>query len=250
MNIGLRKANIKKPDAPDGPEDSLIVATDEESLLRKESAPVTSHRPMASAAFSRPMAIFQKVMEHAVARVSTDDESQDDTGGFIVIIKDCFIGMVFGLLTISCLIFLDHHNIIHLQSAHNFREAAFQSLNNPETIANLEESSGMKFMTSEQYNSWQKEIDEATSKMESAKQKLEDRTKEAETKSTELAPLEEEYEKLVNNPLVGLDKYCGECKWSGKTTCDGRADYLKNTYNLSPVAAKIGAMNTPSCKKE
>eukprot|EP01083_Nonionella_stella_P057993 152013_1 len=96
------------------------------------------------------------------------------------------MGVVLGVLTISCLIFLDHRNILHFQSAHNFRNAAFQLLNDPETIATLEESSDMKFLNLSEYEAKVNEIDSAAEKLKKHAEVLERRTAEADEKQKHL----------------------------------------------------------------
>ena len=152
-------------------------------------------------------------------------------------------------MTISTLIFLDHRGVVHFQSAHNFRNAAFQMLNDPETIATIEESSDLKFMTMTEYESKTKEIESVAEKQAKNQEILDKRTGEAEVKAKEVAAIKDEYNALMGNPLLGLDKYCGGCSWSGRTTCDGRVGFLQDTYNTRPLVAKINAMLHPSCIK-
>merc|ERR1712238_84034 len=157
------------------------------------------------------------------------------------------MGIILGVLTISVMIFLDHINIIHFQSAHNFRDAAFQMLNDPETIANLEESSDLKFMTQGDYDSKRKEIDGAAAKSASANEVLEKRTKEDEEKQKELESLKDEYGSLYDNPLLGLNNFCGSCVWGNNMSCDQRVMYLQDTYNTKPIEAKVASMTRPAC---
>eukprot|EP00585_Thalassiosira_rotula_P010238 CAMPEP_0196142818 /NCGR_PEP_ID=MMETSP0910-20130528/12371_1 /TAXON_ID=49265 /ORGANISM="Thalassiosira rotula, Strain GSO102" /LENGTH=286 /DNA_ID=CAMNT_0041404185 /DNA_START=52 /DNA_END=912 /DNA_ORIENTATION=+ len=58
----------------------------------------------------------------------------------------------------------------------------------------------------------------------------------------------EEYNALMNNPLLGLDKYCGACPWDQKTTCDGRVEFLQRSRNIGPLQARISAMEILTCK--
>eukprot|EP00578_Thalassiosira_sp_NH16_P005114 CAMPEP_0181133006 /NCGR_PEP_ID=MMETSP1071-20121207/31301_1 /TAXON_ID=35127 /ORGANISM="Thalassiosira sp., Strain NH16" /LENGTH=99 /DNA_ID=CAMNT_0023219383 /DNA_START=172 /DNA_END=471 /DNA_ORIENTATION=- len=80
----------------------------------------------------------------------------------------------------------------------------------------------------------------------------EKRTKELEEriKSMDADAIRKEYETLLKNPLLEWDKYCGTCVWQGGTSCDERAKYLQETYNLGEDVAKIGAMGAPSCVKQ
>mmetsp|Transcript_31435 Transcript_31435/g.58101 ORF Transcript_31435/g.58101 Transcript_31435/m.58101 type:complete len:244 (-) Transcript_31435:444-1175(-) len=191
--------------------------------------------------------IFRKVFN---LLVTSDEEDITQPGGIITLFKDIIVGIILGVLTISTLIFLDHRDVVHFQSAHNFRNAAFQLLNDPETISNIEESSDLKFMTLTDYEYKRKEIDSVTDKIASKEEALEKRTNEAEERKKEVASIKEEYESLMTNPILGLDKYCGGCSWAGKTTCDGRVQFMQDTYKMSHVASKISAMEVATCKNQ
>ena len=56
-------------------------------------------------------------------------------------------------------------NIIHLQSAHSFREYTFYMLNDAETLADLEET-GLKFIPITDYNALKEEVVIAKGKLE------------------------------------------------------------------------------------
>mmetsp|Transcript_48519 Transcript_48519/g.103243 ORF Transcript_48519/g.103243 Transcript_48519/m.103243 type:complete len:248 (+) Transcript_48519:205-948(+) len=202
---------------------------------------VSGHNPVLIAKL-----IFRKVITLLIA---SDEEDVTQPGGIITLLKDIIAGVILGVITISTLIFLDHRDIVHFQSAHNFRNAAFQLLNDPETIANIEESSELKFMTITEYESKKKEIDSVAEKKVKNQEILDKRTKEAEEKKKEVTEIKVEHESLLNNPLLELNKYCGACSWSGKTSCATRVQFLQDTYNTRPIQAKISAMQHPSCKK-
>jgi len=191
--------------------------------------------------------IFKKVVS---LLVSSDEEDITQPGGVVTLLKDIILGVILGVLTISTLIFLDHRDVVHFQSAHNFRNAAFQLLNDPETLKNIEESSDLKFMTMNDYTTKMKEIESVSEKIKGHEEVLAKRISEGEEKAKEVEGIKEEYNKLMSHPILGLDKYCGGCSWSGRTTCDGRVQFLQDTYNTRPIAAKINAMNHASCKKE
>ena len=123
------KEPLKDSSESEGKNDATAFAT----ASATDSMPAGSHNPVFIAKI-----IFRKVAE---LLISTDEEDLTQPAGIITLLKDIVLGIILGVLTISVLIFLDHHNIVHFQSAHNFRNAAFQLMNDPETIANLEESS-------------------------------------------------------------------------------------------------------------
>jgi len=199
-----------------------------------------------------PVFLAKVVARKVFDIIMTDDDEADLTtaAGIVMLLKDIILGVILGVLTISLLIFLDHRNIVHFQSAHNFRNAAFQLLNDPETIANLEESSEMKFMTLQEYESKKKEIDGVQEKIKSSQETLEKRIKEAEEKQKEIDEIKDEHKTLMENPLLGLTYYNGGGSWSGKLSCDQRVSYLQDTYNTRPLVAKIDAMKKPGCKKD
>ena len=190
--------------------------------------------------------IFHKVVTLLLS--SNDEEDITQPGGIITLLKDIILGVILGVLTISTLIFLDHRDVVHFQSAHNFRNAAFQLLNDPETIANIEESSDLKFMTYADWESKTKEIESVTEKLKGHEEVLAKRIAEGEEKKKEVESIKAEYESLMANPVLGLDKYNGGGSWSGGTSCDTRVQFLQDTYNTRPIAAKLSAMEHPGCK--
>mmetsp|Transcript_25986 Transcript_25986/g.40945 ORF Transcript_25986/g.40945 Transcript_25986/m.40945 type:complete len:250 (+) Transcript_25986:115-864(+) len=192
--------------------------------------------------------IARKVL--ALLASSSDEEGVTQPSGFIALLKDVIVGIILGVMTISTLIFLDHRDVVHFQSAHNFRNAAFQLLNDPETIANVEESSDLKFMTIIEYESKRKELDSVVEKKAGNEEILKKRTEEAEVKKKEVEGMREEYEKLMGNPLLQLGSFCGSCSWKAGTTCDSRVQFLKDTYNTRPIQAKLSAMEKESCVKK
>lgn len=198
-----------------------------------------------------PVFLFKVILRKVLTLlVTAEEEDLTRPGGMITLLKDVVLGIILGVLTISTLIFLDHRDVIHFQSAHNFRNAAFQLLNDPETIANIEESSDLKFMTISDYESKKKEIESVEDKLKGHHEVLDKRIKEEDEKKKEVESIREEYETLMKNPLLGLDKFCGSCNWGGASTCDVRVQFLQNTYNTRPIAAKISAMSHASCVKQ
>merc|ERR1712238_433957 len=154
--------------------------------------------------------------------------------------------------TLSFLIYLDHHNVIHLQSAHNFRDTAFQLLNDPEIIANIEESSNLKFLTVADYESKRVEIDSVDEIIAKLNTRLQSDITEDTEKQKELDSIKAEYDRLYESRpyeslLLGLKKYCGTCVWGNGMSCDQRMIYLQNTYNTRPIEAKVSSMRHPSC---
>lgn len=141
-------------------------------------------------------------------------------------------------------------NIIHLQSAHNFRENAFAMLNDPETIANLEEA-GLKFINMDQYTLMQEELGEADKKIGEIREKTAEKAKEMADIEAKLGPIKEEYEKRLAVTTLPLDKWCGTCAWGGGGNCDARKQYFIDTYGHGELSAKVAIMKAhPKCKNE
>ena len=125
-------------------------------------------------------------------------------------------------------------------------------VNDPETLETLEEA-GLKFMPISEYNGMREEIDIYTDiNIYHAKKDMEEKTKMLEKLQAEIGPLKEEYEKLLANNNLGLEKWCGTCLWGGPGgTCDSRKDYFIATYGHGEVSAKVAVMKqSPKCKGE
>eukprot|EP00584_Thalassiosira_punctigera_P023520 CAMPEP_0172575706 /NCGR_PEP_ID=MMETSP1067-20121228/137348_1 /TAXON_ID=265564 ORGANISM="Thalassiosira punctigera, Strain Tpunct2005C2" /NCGR_SAMPLE_ID=MMETSP1067 /ASSEMBLY_ACC=CAM_ASM_000444 /LENGTH=303 /DNA_ID=CAMNT_0013368357 /DNA_START=115 /DNA_END=1026 /DNA_ORIENTATION=- len=167
------------------------------------------------------------------------------------------LGSIMGVIAISIFIFLDHRDVVHLQGAHDFRAAAFQLLKDPETLANVEKSSGLKFMIMTDYESTRKEIDRLVEqKVDNDKKVKEQSEAEArqkelvEAQQKEVATMAEEYGVLMMHPLIRLDNFCGSCSWAGKVTCDRRAAQMKEKHHMGAIAAKLSVMEGKACKKQ
>lgn len=102
-------------------------------------------------------------------------------------------------------------------------------------------------MTIIDFDSKHKEINAAESKITNTNEVLEKRSEEVEKKQKELESIKAEYDSLFGSPLLGLTAFCGSCVWGGKTSCNTRVQFLQDTYNTRPIAAKMNAMEHPSC---
>eukprot|EP00584_Thalassiosira_punctigera_P002175 CAMPEP_0172534644 /NCGR_PEP_ID=MMETSP1067-20121228/6932_1 /TAXON_ID=265564 ORGANISM="Thalassiosira punctigera, Strain Tpunct2005C2" /NCGR_SAMPLE_ID=MMETSP1067 /ASSEMBLY_ACC=CAM_ASM_000444 /LENGTH=254 /DNA_ID=CAMNT_0013319459 /DNA_START=206 /DNA_END=970 /DNA_ORIENTATION=- len=223
---------------------------DKESLsirrsLRASGASVGSERASSAGATMRDVCV-------AVNQALKDKGEGDSIHpiGVGAILQDYITSIVLGVITVSVLVLLDHHNIIHFQHTHNFRAAAFQLLNDPETIANIEESSRLKLMPLADYESKRSELDGVSKKIASLDEIFQVRRAEAEETKKEVDAIRPEYDTLMANKLLELNKYCGGCSWGGKTTCDARVQFLQDNYNTRLIPAKISAMGKPSCKND
>ena len=276
--------SIRSRDAPADPPDeesqSLLVSSTPEqasSAAPKKQAvsfgvSQTTTSPSSSAATSSPVisaldrmagvgsnlpgnpVLLAKLVVRKFLQVLLTEEEEGDPNsrlGFVIgLLKDIILGVVFGVLTISFAIVLDHRNIIHIQSAHHLRDAAYAAINDPVTIANIEEETDLKFMSVSEYDSAKKEIDDSLSNLEKVTKKLEERSKELEEKQKDFETIKTEYETLMKDPkLKELDNFCGECKWGGNTGCAARVEYLGSQYKVGKLEAKMGLMKDGKCKK-
>mmetsp|Transcript_16208 Transcript_16208/g.29270 ORF Transcript_16208/g.29270 Transcript_16208/m.29270 type:complete len:228 (+) Transcript_16208:305-988(+) len=183
-----------------------------------------------------------------VGKVVTIFRGSEDNDGAIELSRDFTLGIIFGLFMIANLVILDHTNIIHSDSAHNIRRTGFKLLNDPETLAFVEESSDLKFLPMYLYDNMREEI--TSQKRNAELQKVVDkRTAEENEKIREKEALKKEFESLVNHPTLELDKYCGGCIWNLATTCNGRVTFLQDKYGMGLYSAKLSAMEIKTCKK-
>ena len=226
-------------------------------------SPITRDAPKSPAPSFTPSSIGRSNNPFYLARlilrkvldllVGGDDESEDITtlGGIIALLRDIVIGIFCGSMIVSFLMFLDHKDVIHLQSAHNYRQAMVSLLSDPGIREDVQESSGLIFMMMEDYQLKVKEIEKIPGEVKKMEEKkiISDANLEAATKERDA--IKPGYDKLVSDPLLGLDTYCGACFWQGKTNCNARKEYLMSTYNLGEIKAKLDMIKTlPQCVKK
>lgn len=175
--------------------------------------------------------------------------NSQDAGGIYLrqIIKDIISGTILGVVFLMFLIFLDYQNIIQLGSARAFRRAAFELMTDPETVKSIEDSTDMKFVPLEVFQSIHDEIARNEDKVKDT-QGQDDHQKDYDSKKEELDAMKKEYEELKAkaNTVLGLDKWCGHCKagWGG---CDQRIRYLMDTYHSQEITTKLEIMETGKC---
>lgn len=196
-----------------------------------------------------PVFLTKAILGKVIGLLTSDDQG-DAESGFVALLKDVIIGIIMGVVGMSVLIFLDHRNVIHFQSAHHFRDAAFGLLQDPETMATIEESSDLKFITASEYEYYKSTIDGVAEKIKSSEEALEKRSEELEKNTKEIESLKGEHEEMLKDPRLGLDKFCETCPW-GNTNCAARVKYMEDTYKLKPFRAKIDVMKAaPGCKSD
>ncbi|KAL3777804.1 hypothetical protein ACHAW5_001782 [Stephanodiscus triporus] len=240
----------KKDPVPTEDVEALIIQDVDDSA----ASPSSPKRTSASIIHQNPVAIARMVLRKVGHLLIKDDEDAEDittAGGIIALLKDIFIGMMIGIVCVSVLVFLDHKNVIHMQSAHNYREMAFAMLSDPETRQSVEESSGLKFMTVEHYQSKTAEIKSFPAQIVKIKENMKKYDADMVVAKKEYEAIKPDYDKLVADPLLGLDKFCGECSWQGKTNCNARLSYVMDKYNKAEIESKLSMMaSLPQCVKK
>ena len=215
--------------------------------------PATSSKPVTAERLQRnPVFIARLVLRKVCELITSDEDEPDITSsvGIIGLLKDIVIGIVFGLISVSILVFLDHKGVIHVQGAHGYRNMGLQMMRDPETRALIEESSGLKFMEAETYKVKFAEIGYYPSQVKALEERTQKFIADLEVAKKEHAAIKPGYDILVKDPMLGLDKFCDECSWNGGTDCFMRLTYLMDKYNLKPIKATLELMkSTPQCVK-
>jgi len=199
-------------------------------------------------------AICRKVLTMlTTANHYSEDGTYDLTKprGMLILLKEVVLGVIAGVALISIFVTLDHLNIFHFQSAHNFRNSAFALFSDPETIATLEEATEYKFMTMSEYEAMREEINSSSGRFDEIQADIDKQEAQLEEKTKEADAMRSEWETLMASPLLELEKFCETCIWAQKTTCAGRMQFMIDTYGLGKVSATYTVMNeVPTCKKE
>lgn len=171
--------------------------------------------------------------------------------GIITLLKDVIIGTILGLVIIAITNYLDYHDIIHIQSAHHFREMVFQLVDNDPT--SMEEYTNLKFIKYTDYQDILNEMNNIQRKLHVRTKELNLRSKEAIEKQTQIDSIRQERTNLIakGDDMLGLSKWCEECKWvdGRKLTCKERVDFMKRTYHTGELAARVITMDEGSCQK-
>ena len=190
-------------------------------------APATSSKPAIAKHLQHNPLFVARLVLRKVGELITSDEDEDNiasSGGIITFLRDIVIGIVFGLLTVSFLIFLDHKDVIHLQSAHNYRNAAFAMVQDPETRTLIEESSGLIFMGLKSHETNVNEIAGFPGKIKVREEKISMLAGDLEVAKKEHAAIKPGCDILPLDRMLGLGQICGECIWRKRQ---------ESTYSLS-----------------
>jgi hypothetical protein len=243
-------SNLRQKKREIVPEDDIeaAVSPDDDGA----PAPATSSKPVTAKHLQHnPFFVARLVLRKVGELITNDDEDVQDIttwGGIIGLLKDIVIGIVFGLVSVSFLIFLDHKDVIHLQSAHQYRNIGLQMMRDPETRTNAEENSGLKFMEADEYQKKFSEVNSYPAKMKTLEENTKKILEDLEVAKKEHAAIKPGYDILALDPMLGLDKFCGECSWNGGTNCNARLGYLMTTYGLQTVKGRLELMkSTPQC---
>ena len=218
-------------------------------------AAATSSKPATAGRLQHnPFFVARLVLRKVGELITSDDDNEENitsSEGIIAFLRDLVIGIVFGLLSVSILIFLDHKDVIHMQSAHGYRDMGLQMMRDPETRKNVEESPGIIFLDDYEYKTKFDEIGVYPSQVKALEERTKKHLADLEVAKKEHAAIKPGYDILVKDPALGLDKFCGECSWNGGTNCDTRLTYLMTTYNLQTIKAKLELMkSTPQCVRK
>mmetsp|Transcript_24217 Transcript_24217/g.36052 ORF Transcript_24217/g.36052 Transcript_24217/m.36052 type:complete len:268 (-) Transcript_24217:165-968(-) len=227
--------------------------TQPSSASSSSSSPaISAFDAMAAATNTQnPLMLAKLVARKFILLLTTEQEEDPNTrvGFTVALLKDVILGVVFGFLTISFAIVLDHRNIIHIQSAHHLRDASYSAMSDPATLAMIEAETDMKFMPAVDYEAAKKEIEDSQSSLEAIKLKLEERTAELEEVAKSMKALEEEKETLMKDPkITEVANFCTGCSWGGPGNCGTRVQYLMDTYNNAKITAMLALMEQGKCK--
>jgi len=111
-------------------------------------SPSSPMRTTASPLHHNPAGIARMVLRKVGHHLLINDKDAEDittAGGIIALLKDILVGIILGCICVYVLVFLVHKNVIHMQSAHSYRNMAYEILSDPETRENIEESTGLVF---------------------------------------------------------------------------------------------------------
>lgn len=167
------------------------------------------------------------------------------------VLKDIIWGAFLGILFVIFLIFLDYQNFIYLGSARALRAAAFEMVTEPQTIKYVEESLGWKFISMDVYHAITEEMRDIRKQIEERQEEIKENGKKLEKCRLEAPLVKKEHEEIMakmNAVFPELNKFCGECKWYGSTSCEERVHYLMQTYGSKEWESKLDLMKvTPAC---
>jgi len=210
----------------------------------------TNKRGASGSAGSIPARIlFRKIAMAILTNLDDETLQREDTEVILIIItllKEAMLGILIAFVAVSVCLFIDHRFLLHLPTARNFRRATFAVMNDKETLRNVEENAGLKFMDMDEYDSMVSEIEKAENKTKLAESIFEKRGDDLIDMEKEKLQIERDHEQELVS--LGLDKFCGDCKWGeGKATCQWRVDMMKDKYETPKYQAMMSVMQNGRC---
>jgi hypothetical protein len=210
----------------------------------------SSHRP------GNPAPPARTVLRKEVLRPRRDEFQDGITttggwGGIIALLKDSAVCFALGLVAVAILLFLDHRNAIHVQGAHDFRNAEFAMVRNPETRAWIEEGSGLKLMSAEEHALKAREVETFPPDIAGHEERIGKYLADLEVAKREHAAIKPGYDILMSDPILGLEKLCLDCIWDEDKPCDLRLSFLMRKYKLTSIKGKLQLMKSdPQCVRK
>ena len=200
-----------------------------------------------------PIRVYLRKIAMAIF-TDLDDETlqREDTETILIVItllKEAMLGILIAFLLVSFILFIDHHFLLNLPTARNFRKATFAVMNDRETLQNFEVNAGLKFMEMEEYNSMVSEIEQVANRTKLAESILNIRSNDLDGMEREMPIINAELQQELSS--LGLDRFCSKCMWSPrmKITCGARVTLLAERYQTEKYPAMISAMQKESCRK-
>ena len=163
---------------------------------------------------------------------------------------DYSIVACFTLILLLFILLLDAYEYVTVPGAKHARNQLHQG---------VESLTGMELTSKAEIAQLKKELEEAKLVVHDKKEEVEQIVEKVEKMEHEMKPetapvtVEEQaeekkkeeaiVEKIVEKEL-GLDRFCGGCKWRGtQYTCDARVAYLIDNYHISKIEAMEGIIS-------
>ena len=163
---------------------------------------------------------------------------------------DYSIVACFTLILLLFILLLDAYEYVAVPGASHARNQLHQG---------LEDITGMKMMTKQELAQLKLDVEQAKSVVHDKKEEVEEIVEKVELMEHELKPdtvpvteEEQEEEKEKEQEIVqktvekelGIDKWCGSCKWKDTGfSCDRRVSWLMERYHIEELEAKEASLN-------
>ena len=163
---------------------------------------------------------------------------------------DYSIVACFTLILLLFILLLDAYEYVAVPGASHARNQLHQG---------LEDITGMKMMTKQELAQLKLDVEQAKSVVHDKKEEVEEIVEKVELMEHELKPEtvpvtkeEQEEEKEKEQEIVqktvekelGIDKWCGSCKWKDMGfSCDRRVSWLMERYHIEELEAKEASLN-------